>query len=90
MLPYCVLTVSPKFFIKGQLISKGHFGFSILPKNESRLGQKIEFSSSYFGRIEDTKKTTRNELTNTISEKIDDTVLFTYLLTVSIKCPGLY
>ena len=29
----------------------------------SRLGQKLEFSSSFFGRIESTKRTFRNKLT---------------------------
>ena len=29
----------------------------------SRLGQKFEFSSSFFGRIEDTRKAFRNQLT---------------------------
>ena len=49
------------------LISKGYFVFSIRPKNERKisasvlsLGQIFEFSSSFFGRIEDTKKTFRN------------------------------
>ena len=43
--------------------------FSILPINERkisapvRLGKKLNFSSSFFGRIEDTKKAFRNELT---------------------------
>ena len=46
---------------KGQLISKGLFGFFNSPKKRpknfcpSRLGQKLTFSSSFFGRIEDTK-----------------------------------
>ena len=35
---------------KGQLISKGLFGFF-----NCRLGQKLTFSRSFFGRIEDTK-----------------------------------
>ena len=54
---------------KGQLISKGYFVFFNSPNKQtknfcpSRLGQKFEFSSSYFGRIEDTKKTFRNQLT---------------------------
>ena len=48
---------------KGQLISKGHFGFFNSPKKRtknfcpSRLGQKFEFSSSFFGRNGDNKKT---------------------------------
>ena len=52
--------------VKGQLISKGHFVFFNTPKKRtktfcpSRLGQKFEFSSSFFGRIGDTKKTFRN------------------------------
>ena len=51
---------------KGQLISKGHFGFFNSPKKRtkkfcpSRLGQKFEFSSLFFGRIGDTQKTFRN------------------------------
>ena len=46
---------------KGQLISKGLFGFFNSPKKRmknicpSRLGQKLTFSSWLFGRIEDTK-----------------------------------
>ena len=54
------------FLPKGQLISKGHFGIFNSPKKRtknfypSRLGQKFEFSSSFFGRIGDTKKTFRN------------------------------
>ena len=46
---------------KGLLISKGLFGFFNSPKKRtknicpSRLGQKLTFSSSFFGRIEDTK-----------------------------------
>jgi hypothetical protein len=50
-----------KQMIKGQLISKGLFVLSILPKKRtknfclSRLGQKLTFSSLFFGRIEDTK-----------------------------------
>ena len=46
---------------KGQLISKGHFGFFNSPKKRtknfcpSRLGQKFEFSSSFFWRIGDSK-----------------------------------
>ena len=53
-------------FAKGQLISKGHFGFFNSPEKRtenfctSRLGQNFEFSSSFFGRFEDTKKTFRN------------------------------
>ena len=54
-----------KYSAKGQLISKGHFGFNSPKKRTkdfclSRLGQKFEFSSSFFGRIEDTKKKFRN------------------------------
>ena len=47
--------------IKGQLISKGNSGFFNSPKKQtknfchSRLGQKLTFSSSFLGRIEDTK-----------------------------------
>ena len=54
---------------KSQLISKVHFVFFNSSKNQmknfspSRLGQKFEFSSSFFGIIEDTKKTFRNYLT---------------------------
>ena len=46
---------------KGQLISKGLFGFFNSPKRRtknfcpSRLGQKLAFSSSFFERIEDTR-----------------------------------
>ena len=46
---------------KGQLISKGHFVSFNSPKKwtklicPSRLGQKFESSSSFFGRIGDTK-----------------------------------
>ena len=46
---------------KGQLISKGLFGFLNSLKKQtknfcpSRLGQNLTFSSSLFGRIEDTK-----------------------------------
>ena len=54
---------------KGQLISKCLFGFFNSSKKQtkdfclSRLRQKLEFSSSFFGRIEDTKRTFRNKLT---------------------------
>ena len=47
---------------KGQLISKGLFcvfnSFKKRTKNfcPSRLGQKLKFSSCFFGRIEETKK----------------------------------
>ena len=46
---------------KGQLISKGHFDFFNSPKKRTKnfcpssLGQKLTFSSPFFGRIEDTK-----------------------------------
>ena len=45
---------------KGQLISKGLFGFSIIPKNKQKnsapvAGEKIKILSLFFGRIEDTK-----------------------------------
>ena len=45
---------------KGQLISKGVFVFNSSKKRTinfcpCRLGQKLKFSSSFFGRIEDTK-----------------------------------
>ena len=46
---------------KGQLILKGLYGFFSSPKKwtknfcSSSLGQKLTFSSSFFGRIEDTK-----------------------------------
>ena len=48
--------------VKGQLISKGFFFQFFQQKRTknvcpSRLGQKFEFTSSFFGRIEDTKKT---------------------------------
>ena len=52
--------------VKGQLFSKGLLGVFNSPvkrtKNVylSKLGQKFEFSSSFFGRIEDTKKAFRN------------------------------
>ena len=50
-----------KLETKGQLISKGLFGFFNSPKKRtktfcpSRLGQKLTFSSLFSGRIEDTK-----------------------------------
>jgi len=45
---------------KGQLISKGLFGFFNSSKKRTknfcpRLGQKLKFLSSFFGRIEDIK-----------------------------------
>ena len=49
-----------------QLISNENSGFFNSSKKRtknlcpSRLGQKFEFSSSFFGRIEDTKKTFRD------------------------------
>ena len=51
---------------KGHLIEKGLIGVFNSPKKRtknvcpSRLGLKFEFSSSFFGRIEDTKKAFRN------------------------------
>ena len=51
---------------KGQIISKGNFGVFNSSKKRtesfcpSSLGQKFEFSSLFFGRIEGTKKTFRN------------------------------
>ena len=39
---------------KGQLIPKGLF-FQFFQKTTSRLGQKLKISSSFFGRIEDTR-----------------------------------
>ena len=51
---------------KGQLISKCLFGIFNSSKKRtknfcpSRLGQKLKFSSSFFGRIEDTKMSFRN------------------------------
>ena len=48
-------------FTKDQLISKGLFGFFNSPKKQtkyfcpSRLEQKLAFSSSFFGRIEEGK-----------------------------------
>ena len=49
-------------FGKGQLISKGHFVFfnSSKKRTKNRLGQKSKFSSSFLGRIEDTKISFRN------------------------------
>jgi hypothetical protein len=47
------------FTVKGQLFSKGLFVFFNSSKKRtknfcpSRLGQKLTFSSSFFGRIED-------------------------------------
>ena len=58
---YTVFRSDRKTFTKGQLISKGLFVFSNFPKKRtknfcpSRLGQRLTFSSSFFGRIEDTK-----------------------------------
>ena len=52
--------------LKCQLISKGLFCVFNSSKKQtknfylSRLGQKLKFSCSFFGRIEDTKKTFRN------------------------------
>ena len=43
------------------VFSKGLLVSSILPKN-GRLGQKLTFSSSFFGRIEDTKISFRDSL----------------------------
>ena len=57
---------------KGQLISKGLFGFFNSSKKRtknfcpSRLGQKLKFSSSFFGRIEDIKIYFRDYLTFSI------------------------
>ena len=51
------------------LLSKGHFGFFNSPKKRtknfcpSRLGQKLTFLSSFFGRIEDTKISFWDQLT---------------------------
>ena len=56
---------------KGQLILKGLFGFFNSSKKRtksfcpSRLGQKFEFSSLFFGRIEDTQISFRDYLTFT-------------------------
>ena len=56
----------PRFPTKGQIISKGLFCFFNSSKKRtknfcpSRLGQKLEFSSSFFGRIENTKMSFRN------------------------------
>ena len=53
---------------KGRLILKGLFGSFNSPKKRtkhfcpSRLGQKLTFSSSFFGRIEDTKISFRDWL----------------------------
>ena len=64
--PLIVLSPSLPKLSKGQLISKGLFVFFNSSKKRtknvfaSRLGQKLKFSSSFFGRIEDTKKTFRN------------------------------
>ena len=54
---------------KGHLISKGLCGFFNSPKKRtknfcpSRLGRKLTFSSSFFGRIEDAKIFFRDQLT---------------------------
>ena len=59
--PLIVLSPSLPKLSKGQLISKGLFGFFNSSKKRtkkfcpSRLGQKFKFLSSFFGRIEDTK-----------------------------------
>ena len=45
---------------KGQLLLKGLFGVFNSSKKRTKLGQKLKFSSSFFGRIEDTKMTFRN------------------------------
>ena len=61
-----LLAVDPTYkipftLVKGQLISKGLFGFFNYPKKQtkifcpSRLGQKLTFSISFFGVIEATK-----------------------------------
>jgi hypothetical protein len=46
---------------EGQLISKRQFGFFNSPEKRTKFaalfGQKFEFSSSFFERIGDTKKT---------------------------------
>ena len=58
--------MSKRLLCKGQLISKGLLGFFNSPKKRTknfcpnRLGQKFEFSSSFYGGIGDTKKTFRN------------------------------
>ena len=62
----CSLKIFRLALVKGQLISKGHFGFFNSPKKRTKnfspgsLEQKFEFSSSFFGRIEVTKKIFRN------------------------------
>ena len=54
---------------KGQLISKGLFGFFNSSKKRtkifcpSRLGQKLKLLGSFFGRIEETKMSFQNWLT---------------------------
>ena len=45
-------------FVKGQLILKGLFGVFNSPKKRTK--DVFEFSSSLFGRTEDTKKAVRN------------------------------
>ena len=54
---------------KGHLISNGLFSVFNSPKKQtknvcpSRIGQKFEFSSSFFGRVEDSERAFRNLLT---------------------------
>ena len=62
LVQFLVLCKGIKFVCtKGQLISKGLFGFFNSPKKRtanfcpSRLGQKLTFSSSCFGKIDDNK-----------------------------------
>ena len=53
---------------KGQLISKGHNG---------RLGQKFEFSSSFFGRIGDTQYWTKGQSSTAVAEDLGPTAMAT-------------
>ena len=52
--------------IKGQLISKGRFGILNFSKKRAKkfdlttMMPQVELFRSFFGRIEDTKKTIRN------------------------------
>jgi hypothetical protein len=85
VLPLCLVR------IKGQIISKGHFVFFNSSKKRtknfcpSRLGQEFEFSSSFFGRIEDTKKTFWNWLTFNVHQPLQY-VLECSLGTIHILC----
>ena len=54
-------------FPKARPVNLERVFFPILPKNErkisARLGQNLTFSSSFFGRIEDTNISFQDELT---------------------------